>query len=88
MSHVKRIRCNKTMTKYFVFNLCEEGEEEMFLESDKNRMCRQLCSGIFESNVREDLVMSQETVMSLASGAAAEQGNTFYMSDKVTWPRT
>ena len=24
--------------------------------------------------------------MSLARGAAAEQGNAFYMSDKVTWP--
>ena len=34
--------------------------------------------------------MSQETVMSLACGAAAEQGNTgtFYISDKVTWPCT
>ena len=40
------------------------------------------------TNVIEDLVMSQETVMSLACGAAAEQGNAFYMSDKVTWPST
>ena len=47
-------------------------------------MCKQLCSRIFESDVREDLVMSQETVMSLAFVAAAEQGSAFYMSDKVT----
>ena len=32
--------------------------------------------------------MSQETVMLLACGAAAEQGDAFYMSDKVTRPCT
>ena len=37
------------------------------------------------SNVIEDLVVRQGTVMSLACGAAAEQGNAFYMCDKVMW---
>ena len=49
-------------------------------------MCKQLCSRIFESNVGEDLAISPETAMSKACGAAAEQGNAFYMSDKVTQP--
>ena len=61
------------MTKYFVSNLCEEGEEEMFLESWVQ------CNRRFSN---------EETVMSLACGAAAEQGNAFYMSDKDTWPCT